>query len=386
MSIAAFEFATANRIVFAHGAISQVPGIASSMGSKALIVTGRNIDRAKPLTDALKIPFICYGVGEEPTVEIATEGLIKAKDFGCDLVIAFGGGSVIDTAKAIAAVFTNGGEFMDYMEVIGRGKTLSKPSLPFIAIPTTSGTGAEVTRNAVLCSKQHNQKVSLRSPYMLPNVAVIDPKLTISVPPHVTAATGLDALTQCLEVFTSNKSNPITDAIAKEGMARGAKSLKKCFDSGEDLDARSDMCICSLSGGLALANAKLGAVHGFAGVIGGMFPGASHGAVCAALLPHVIDVNVKALTSRDPESVYLKRYDEVAQILTGNFHARSTDGSEWISKLCFQLEIKSLREYGLTDAHVDDVVQKASGSSSMQGNPIKLTIDELTDVLKRAMS
>src|SRR5208282_5705063 len=228
----------------------------------------------------------------------------------------FGGGSAIDAAKAIAAMLTNKGELLDYVEIIGRGKPLTQPSAPFIAVPTTAGTGSEVTRNAVLASPEHRVKVSLRSPLMLPRVAVVDPELTYALPPAITASTGLDALTQLIEPFVCARANPMVDALCIEGIRRAARSLREVVHQNPGKSAREDMALASLFGGIALANAGLGAVHGFAGPMGGMFA-APHGALCAALLPGVMAANVAALRRRQPGGEGLRRYDEIARLLTG---------------------------------------------------------------------
>jgi alcohol dehydrogenase class IV len=312
------------------------------------------------------------------------QGKIQAKAKKCDVVIGFGGGSAIDTGKAIAAMLTNPGQPLDYLEVIGKGKTLAKPSAPCIAIPTTAGTGAEVTRNAVLGSPQHKVKVSLRSPTMLPTLAVVDPQLTVNLPPAITASTGLDALTQVMEPFVSNSPNPLTDALCREGMQRAARSLRHAYENGHNAAAREDMAVASLFGGLALANAKLGAVHGFAGPFGGMFP-APHGATCAALLPHVMAVNVEVLAARHPNHPARPRYDEVAQIITGSRNAVAADGVAWIHQLCRDLQVPGLAAYGLTQADFPTLVEKAAVASSMKGNPVNLTPAELTEILYRAL-
>lgn len=210
------------------------------------------------------------------------------------MVIGLGGGSVLDAGKAIAALVTNLGNVFDYLEVIGKGQPLVNAPLPFIAIPTTAGTGTEVTRNAVLGSPAHGVKVSLRSPMMLPSLAIVDPELTYGLPPEITASSGLDALTQLIEPFVSVKANPMTDAICREGIRHAAKSLRTVYHNGADASAREGMSLASLFGGLALANAALGAVHGFAGPLGGML-NAPHGAICAKLLPLVMEVNIKVL-------------------------------------------------------------------------------------------
>jgi alcohol dehydrogenase class IV len=221
----------------------------------------------------------------------------------------------LDIGKVVAALLTNSGELMEYLEVIGGSQPLNRQSAPYIAIPTTSGTGTGVTRNAVLDSPLHRIKVSMRSPFMLPRLALIDPELTYSMPPSITAATGLDAFTQLLEAFVSRQANPLTDCLCRQGIERAARALRKAYQNGKDAPAREDMCLASLYGGLALANAKLGAVHGFAGALGGMHS-APHGALCAAILPHVMETNVSALHSRASYAPVLERYDEVARGLS----------------------------------------------------------------------
>lgn len=382
-----FEFATATRIIFGAGTLAQAGEIAADMGTRALIVTGRTTERAAPLLEILQEKNVAceiFSVPGEPTTEIASQGTQKARRTGCDLVIGFGGGSPLDAGKAIAALLTNGGEPLDYLEVIGKGQPISKPAAPYLAIPTTAGPGTEVTRNSVLKSPEHRMKVSMRSPLLLPQVALLDPELTYALPPAVTASTGLDAFTQVLEAYVSNKANPLTDAICREGMARAARSLRRAFENGNDTTAREDMAITSLFGGLALANAKLGAVHGFAGPAGGMFP-IPHGTVCAKLLPFVMEANVRALQDRQPESPILQRYDEIAQILTGNSSASSSDGVQWVQNLCDVLQVPPLSNYGMTEEDIPTLVEKSAKSSSMRGNPIVLTPDELRQIVEQAM-
>jgi len=382
-----FEFATATRIIFGPGTLSEVGSLAADMGSRALVVTGKTVSRADPLLAKLAeqdIAVTIFPVEDEPSVEIARAGTEKARAAACDMVLGFGGGSAVDAGKAIAALLTNPGDPLDYLEVIGRGQPLEQPPLPYIAIPTTSGTGAEVTRNAVLASKEHRVKVSLRSPLMLPRLAIVDPELTLTVPPAVTASTGLDALTQVLEPYVSIKATPLTDAICREGLARAARSLRQAYEHGDDPEARENMSLVSLFGGLALANAKLGAVHGFAGPMGGMF-NAPHGAICGRLLPFVMEVNVRALLAREPESPALRRYDEIAQILTGEADATAEDAVAWVQALGDVLQVPGLAEYGVTPDAFSALIEKSSRSSSMKGNPIKLTEDELREILQRAL-
>ena len=224
----------------------------------------------------------------------------------------------------------------------------------------------------------------MRSPYMLPDLALIDPELTCSVPPEITALTGLDAFTQLLEAFVSAYANPLTDGICREGLQRAAQSLRQAYLDGNDMSARRDMCLASLFGGLALANAKLGAVHGFAGPLGGMYP-AAHGALCAALLPTVMEVNVKALQFRGSNAEALERYDEVARLITGLPAARAADGIAWVRNLCQQLKVKPLGAYGIEEKDFADIVVKACEASSMKGNPIELNKEELLKVLQTAL-
>ncbi|MCJ7776051.1 MAG: iron-containing alcohol dehydrogenase [Desulfobulbaceae bacterium] len=382
-----FEFATASRIIFGQGTVKEVAPMASKMGNCALLVTGRNVERAGPLSGSLKntgMKIVTFSVSDEPTIELTIEGVELARQNASDIVIGMGGGSVMDTAKAIAALLTNSGDITDYLEVIGRGKPLSRPSAPCIAIPTTAGTGAEVTKNAVLTSQEHKVKVSLRSPTMLPDLAIVDPELTYSMPPSLTASTGLDALTQVLEPFVSVKSNPLTDIICIEGLKRAARSLHRAFKDGSDTKAREDMAIVSLFGGLTLANSKLGAVHGIAGPIGGMFP-VPHGVICARLLPFVVEVNVRSLQRHNSQQ-YLLRYDQVAQVLTGKTNAKAEEGTARIHDLCDALDIPGLSDFGITEDHFPDLIASSKKASSMKGNPVSLTDEELTEILQKAVS
>jgi len=382
-----FEFATAGRIVFGAGTLAQVGAAAAQMGRHALVVCGAPETVTAVLLDHLldhPITATTFTTSGEPTTDSIIAGVQAARAAGCDLVIGLGGGSAIDTAKAVAALLSNGGEPLDYLEVIGRGRPLTQPSAPTIAIPTTAGTGAEVTRNAVLASPEHRVKVSLRSPHMLPDLAIVDPELTYSLPPAVTASTGLDALTQVMEPFVSNKANPLTDGFCREGLALAARSLRRVMADGRDAAARTDMALASLLGGLALANAKLGAVHGFAGVLGGMYP-APHGILCARLLPFVMAANVRALHTRAPDHPALARYNEIARILTGQAGATAVDGVAWIESLCADLAVPPLGEFGLTDEAFPQVVAQSQRASSMKGNPLPLTDGELTAILAQAV-
>ena len=300
------------------------------------------------------------------------------------MIIGLGGGSVLDAGKAIAALVTNPGDVFDYLEVIGKGQPLVNAPLPYIAIPTTAGTGSEVTRNAVIESTEQNVKVSLRSPLMLPQVALVDPELTYHLPPGITASSGLDALTQLIEPFVSVKANPLTDAICREGIHHTARSLRRAHENGADRDARAGMSLASLFGGMALANAALGTVHGFAGPLGGMLH-APHGALCARLLPFVMEANITALETRHPAHPALARYVEIAQILMGNKDATAHDGVKWTSKLVRALNISMLSSYGMSKENFPEAVEKTQKANSFKGNPIALNEEELILILEKAL-
>jgi alcohol dehydrogenase class IV len=379
-----FEFATAGRILVGRGRAAQLPEVLAGLGSRVLVCTGADPARHAGLLAGLGLPAAQFSVGGEPTVDLARAGATAAREHGADVVAAIGGGSVIDTGKAVAMLLGNGGDPLDYLEVVGSGRKITKPSAPFAAVPTTAGTGAEVTANAVLAAPAHGLKASLRSPLMIPAVALVDPELTVSCPQSVTAASGMDALIQCLEPYVSVRANPLTDGLAREGLRRAAAGLRAAFADGTDLAARTDMAMCSLLGGMALANAKLGAVHGLAGVIGGT-AAVPHGVACAALLAPVIEANVRALRSAPDGQPALDRYTEIAGILTGNLAAAVEDGFAWIRDTVGLLEIPRLAAFGLSLQDVDDVAAKAAASSSMQGNPVVLSHDDLRTILLDAI-
>jgi alcohol dehydrogenase class IV len=280
-------------------------------------------------------------------------------------------------------MLTNTGELCKYLEVVGDAKPVTIPAAPCIAIPTTAGTGAEVTRNAVLGVPEHKVKVSIRSPLMIPRLAVVDPVLTHSLPPALTASTGLDALTQLIEAFVCTRANPLTDGFCREGFSRIARSLRRAYANGEDAAAREDMTLASLLSGLALANAGLGAVHGLAAALGAMIP-ASHGAICGRLLPYVIEANIQALQGRQTDSPALLRYGEAARLLTGVPTVRATNLIRWTYELCAELKTQPLADFGLKEQDFVPVAAKAGGASSMKANPIQLTQEELIEILRRA--
>jgi len=381
-----FEFATSTRIIFENGSFSKVPDLIKEFGSKVLIVSGINKNLAYQLSESLSelnILSEIFSIHSEPTISDIEQGTELARKTLCNVVVGIGGGSAVDSAKAIAALVPNQGELTDYLEIIGKGRKLENEPLPFLAIPTTAGTGAEVTKNSVIKSTEHNVKVSLRSDLMYPKLAVVDPELTLTMPPHLTATTGVDALTHLLETFVSNQSNPFIDMLCREGMKRISTSLELAFNDGNNLEARESMAMASMLGGMALANVKLGAVHGFAGPLGGIYS-IPHGAVCACLLPAVMEVNIEALKNQKQQELLIK-YNEVARILTGNKSAVAKDGAIWVKILVKKLQIPSLSDFHISTESFSELIEKAKNASSMKGNPVELNNDQLYDILIKSL-
>lgn len=368
------------------GRAAELPGLVAEWGAaRVLVVTGRGTERAAPLIgdlDDRDISVSTHAVAGEPTVEDVRRGVTLARHDGCEAVVGYGGGSALDVAKAVAVLAVSGADPLTHLEVIGDGKPLTQAGLPCAAVPTTAGTGSEVTRNAVLSAD--GVKASLRSPLMLPRVAVVDPDLLQGLPASTIAASGLDALAQVVEPFLSRRANPFTDALARDGIARSARSLRRAYDEGMvDPAVREDLAVSSLFGGLCLANAGLGAVHGLAAALGARL-GAPHGAVCAAVLAPAVEVNARALQERAPDHPARPRLTELAVLLTGTPQARAEDGIAWLGELTRALHVPGLGAYGLTDAYTADVVAAAQRASSMKANPIDLTDDEVAEILTRS--
>ncbi len=361
-----FEFATAQRIIFGRGVMAELPDLCREFGQRTILVTG-----SQPQRWITRLPHVAViSIPSEPTITDIQNGVQIAQQYAADVIVAIGGGSVIDAGKAIAAMSTQPGDLMRYLEVIGEGRPLEAAPLPFIAVPTTAGTGAEATRNAVIANEEHRVKASLRHLSMLPRIALIDPELAVDVPPHVTAASGMDALTQCLEAFVCSRAQPLTDALCLDGIQRAARSLERAFQNGHDLDAREDMALCALNSGIALANAGLGAVHGFAAPIGGMFH-APHGAVCAALLAPVWEANAKRVQNRS-------KFDQVDHLLGG-------DAIAWLHGITQRLHIPKLSAWGIQESDLDEIARKAAAASSMKANAVALNPADLRVILRTAL-
>ncbi len=391
-----FELVGVGRIVFGSGSLEKLGPIAAGMGRMALVVTNAEPAGSGGATDAVTRELVEHDVDcaiftqhREPTVDDVDAALETARQGRCDIVGGLGGGSAIDCAKAVAALMTNGGSALDYMEVVGKGLKVQHPSAPWIAVPTTAGTGAEATRNAVIACPERNFKASIRGEHLLARAAVVDPKLGLGVPPAVTACSGMDALCQLIESYTSTGAQPITDALAAEGIPRAARSLERAVKKGSDLAAREDMALAALLSGITLTNAGLGAVHGFAAPMGANFH-APHGAICAALLPGVMAANVRALRAADASHPVLARYAAVGRLLTGR--ARLGDraaidaGVRFVADLAAAIGIPPLSEFGVTGDRAPEMVALAKKASSMRYNPIALSDEALTLVLIEAIA
>ena len=390
-----FEFTTAARIVFGRGRFTEIGRLAAELGRKALIVSNADRSGERGLLSALCDHAAAESVGTEtlwlqgePEIADVDRGIEAARSAGCDLVIGIGGGSAIDAAKAVAGLLTNGGNCLDYMEVIGDGQPIRVTPAPWIAVPTTAGTGAEVTRNAVIGSKEQRYKASIRSPLLLPRVALVDPELGLGVSREVTARAGMDALTQCIESYTSKGANPVTDALALEGIACCRRSLRRVCANGEDLDAREEMALAALISGITLTNAGLGAVHGLAAPLGARHP-VPHGSACAVLLPHVMEANIAALRAENPDQPAMQRYVRLGRVLLGGLEGPGEDAADVgvavARSLVTDLGIPGLGRFGVTDEAIPDIVSMACKASSMNFNPVRHTPQRLEQILRAGL-
>ena len=382
-----FQLTVPTDIRFGAGRVSEIPDALAGLGaSRVLVVTGRSASRADgvraALTDA-DISSMVFQVAAEPSIERVRTAVELLAETGCDAVLGFGGGSALDVAKAAAVLATSGKDPLEHLEVIGAGRPIESPGLPCVAVPTTAGTGSEVTRNSVLSGS--GVKASLRSPLLLPRVALVDPDLLVGVPRPTIAASGMDALSQLIEPLLSQRANPFTDALAREGIRRSARSLRRAYQEGmEDAGVREDLALASLFSGMCLANSGLGAVHGLAAAAGARLS-APHGAVCAAVLAAAMEINLQALHDRAPEHPALQRMVELATLLTGRPDATPEDALAWLQDLTAALTIPGLASYGLDGAGIEAVVAAAQKASSMRGNPIELRDEEVREIVARSL-
>jgi alcohol dehydrogenase class IV len=392
-----FEFYSVGRVVCGRGVFSRAGELAGQLGGgssrTALVVSNGSaglMERLAGLLDAAGLKHVLVRQKGEPTVRDVDAALATARQSLCDRVIGIGGGSAMDAAKAVAGLLSNGGGVTDYMEVVGKGQKITKPAVPWMAVPCTAGTGAEVTRNAVIGYPEKHFKASLRSELLLASVALIDPELAVDVRPEVTARTGMDALCQCIEAYTSNGATAMTDPIALEGVGLAAGSLERAYLNGADLEARERMAMAALFSGMALTNAGLGAVHGFAAPLGAAFP-VPHGTVCAALLAPVMEANVGALRAAGGPAATagLARYASIGRKLVGRAETGDEnaieDGIGFVKALCGDLQIPQLRQFGIGPADVAGMVALAQKSSSMRFNPVLLPAETLHGILISAL-
>jgi alcohol dehydrogenase class IV len=388
----AFEFCGVGRIVFGRGKFSLAGELAASLGRTALMIYN-GTDQIDQLADPMSkagVAAIPWRQRGEPIVAHIDSALEEARRRNCDSIIGMGGGSAIDAAKAVAGLLTNGGSAVDYMEVVGKGKKIARAAAPWMAIPTTAGTGAEATRNAVIGFPEKKFKASIRSELLLPRVALVDPELGITVPPTTTASSGMDALCQLIESYTSTGASPMTDALAIQGIPVAAQCLPKAFRNGADLDAREGMALAALLSGITLTNAGLGAVHGFAAALGANFP-VPHGTVCAALLPHVIAANIRALRAQDSAdgARALSRYATIGRNLPGYESAADAEAMDgcvrFTSSLAWEMNIPPLKQFGIRPDDVPEMAALARKSSSMRYNPVVLSDESLAGVLIAAI-
>lgn len=382
--IPAFAFATATEILFGRGQADHAASRIAAMGARVFLIRGKNPERSRKLIRelaALGCVVSEFPVSREPELSLIEMAVERAREAAADVVVAIGGGAVIDAGKAVAALIPATRPAMAHLEVVGQGLPLDHAPLPFVALPTTAGTGAEVTRNAVIGVPEHRRKVSLRDPRMLPRLAIVDPAMTDHCPRAVTLASGLDAVTQVIEPFVCTPANPLTDALCQDAIVRGLSAIHRLMQ-GEDAAARDEMAWVSLCGGLALANAGLGAVHGLAGPLGGLTT-APHGAICGVLLPHVLQANRRAAT----DSVLIGRLDRVAGWINAEFGAQGDDmrgATERLAAWSRDAGLATLTELGVDGNAIELAARAAATSSSMKANPAALSAPQLVAIMQRA--
>lgn len=386
-----FSYRSTPEIVFGSGSLQQTPALAARHGKRCLLVTGKHSlahsGQLPALEEALQhqgVVAVHCRVDGEPDLAIADTCAQLARENHCDVVLAVGGGSVIDAAKAAAALATNGGEAIDYVEAVGKGRTIDKPTLPFIAVPSTAGSGSEVTKNAVLRIPELRVKRSIRSDFMVPAIAVIDPALIASAPRNVAASSGLDALTHLIEAYLSKGAFPMTDALVVPGISMAYRALTALAQHRPDAESHDAMALAALWGGIALANAGLGAVHGLVAPLGGLCS-VPHGAGCGCLLAATFSANVHALRTRAPEHPALARADHIAQIIVPEDEKdRSPERAAMaLEQLRQDLDVPNLSTYGVTEMDFAGIIA-GSRAGSMRHNPIELTDAELEGILRQS--
>ena len=390
-----FSVSRLPRIVFGVGTFMQLPGILSGYGKRVLIVTGgkslRQSGNWARLLDGLKSAGLTWDemkVEGEPSPEHVDKSVAAFRDKKIDVVLGIGGGSALDAAKAIAGLLPRGNSVLDHLEGVGREIPYVGPATPFIAVPTTAGTGSEATKNAVLSMHgPDGYKKSFRDEALVAQVALVDPDLLATCPPEVIAANGMDAFTQLLESFVSARANPFTDALAWSGMQAVHEGFFAAWQGGDSSEAkqgRERMAYAALLSGITLAQAGLGSVHGLASPLGAHFP-IPHGVVCGTLVAVATEMNIRALRERTPESPALEKYAKVGELLSENFPRNRQEAWDaliaTLNAWTESLHIPVLGSYGVREEHVSKIVAGSRGSS-MKTNPILLTDEEIAQVLR----
>ncbi len=382
-----FIFRLQTKVIFGSGAVKNIGQICKELGaSKIFLVTGKTATKKSPYIpqlvaalEAVGLQVLLYSeIEADPSIETVDHGAQILKEFGADAVIAFGGGSPMDAAKSMAMLSANDGSIADYIR--GR-KTIVNRSLPLICIPTTAGTGSEVTSAAVTSDKKTREKIGLSHDYMMPVLAIIDPELHISMPQAVTAATGIDALTHAIEAYISLKSTPISDALALHSIKLIGENLRRSYANGNDLETRSNMAIASLIAGGAFANAGLGAVHGIAHPVGAQF-GVAHGVANGILLPHVLEYCLMADYTKF-KNIAIAIGEDVAGMVEKDAAKQAITA---IRNLNEDIGIpETLHEVGVPGSAIDDIVKDAASYRLLPNSPRQLTAKDLRIILERAL-
>lgn len=378
-----FQFMTATRIIFGEGALPNSLSILNQYGYSVLLVSGKERERSRIITQYLNAQNMRYqhvAITGEPNITMVEETAILGRRFKPDMVVAIGGGSVIDMGKALAAIIPNQGNVYDYVEVVGRSVPLKTKPIPFIAIPTTASTGAEVTRNAVLKSGQDKVKVSLRSPDMLADVAIVDPALTYGTDMYTSGRGAMDAFTHLMEAYVCGEPNPLTDMVCEEGLRRLSRSILPACRK-DDKKARADLSFAAMLGGMAITNAKLGAAHGLASALGGKLE-APHSVITARLAPHVMYENIRSARKAKRKDL-LSRYEKIAQIVTGRNNVHVEDGILWVKMMLDKLQLPNLSQFGVCSTSFEKVADDALQSVAIKGNPLPLTQERLVYILNQ---
>jgi alcohol dehydrogenase len=388
-----FNFASIPKIIFGQGKLSEMYNIISEFGDNVLFVIGESSLKKSGTWDSIvahmedmNINFFHVSVAGEPSPKIIDEAAEKYRTKNLDLIIGIGGGSVMDAGKAISAMIPKQDSIKNYLEGVGTKKPDGK-KIPYIAIPTTSGTGSEATKNAVISKVgEDGFKKSLRHDNYIPNIAIIDPELTLSCPPSITAASGMDAFSQLLEAYISSNANPMTDALAYSGIQHMKDNIvPACTTGANDIEVRAGMAYGALMSGIALANAGLGIEHGLASPIGGFFE-IPHGVVCGTLIAEGTKLNIKKLKEQGKEELpALRKHAKIGALLAGNEDYKGENMDEYLDLLVKTLEqwtedlpIDRLGKYGITEDDLDKIVQ----SAGLKNNPVHLSPDEIKQLLK----